>query len=183
MEYQDYENYMRSILGYNHDYNSIYNNSNFGEDRYYQDFYNTAANINMNTNNEELNNMYPEIYKVTYPIVCKFCMQNQNRRIDEELLNNMTNEIYDIIEPENDRSSSQTKQSTPLRNGDVRNPNAKEPEEKREPRRRNRLLQDLIRILILREFINRPGGMNPPPPRPRPQPPFFNQPYNYGRPF
>lgn len=187
MEYQNYENYMRGILGYKPNYNNIYNNSfsNFGDDRYYQDYYKSPANISRNTDNDELNNMYPEIYKITYPIVCKLCNQNQYRKINQNLLDNMVTEVYNIIEPGESIENSQTKQSVPLRNGDVRNPNAKESEEKRETKKINVLLQDLIKILILGEFknTNRLGEINPPPPPPRPQNPFYNQQYNYGRPF
>ena len=62
---------------------------------------------------------------------------------------------------------------TVLKNGDVRNPNAKEPETRSDTRQRNFLLRDLIRILILRELgrPNRPGPNPMPPPRP-PRPPM-----------
>lgn len=53
-----------------------------------------------------------------------------------------------------------------LRNGDVRNPNAKDGIENRQ-RRPSRLLQDLLKILILNKLLNLPN--NRPPYRPNPR--------------
>ena len=75
----------------------------------------------------------------------------------------MTDKIYNSLEET--RSSQNLR--TPLKNGDVRNPNAKEPEISNETRQRNFLLRDLIKILILREL----GRPNRPPMRPPYQPP------------
>ena len=68
-----------------------------------------------------------------------------------------------------ENSTSNTR--APLKNGDVRNPNAKEPELRSDTRQRNFLLRDLIRILILREF-GRPGMRPPFPPGRPPRPPM-----------
>ena len=41
---------------------------------------------------------------------------------------------------------------------------------------RNFMLNDLIRILLIRELLGRPGGMRPPFPQPRPPRPPMNRP-------
>ena len=132
--------------------------------------------MNNKVNTELLDTMYPEIYRIVYPMVCKVCMQNSQREITRELIDSMTEEVYTNIEPEERQSPSNTTSRPILKNGDVRNPNAKEPETRSETRQSNFLLRDLIRILILRELIRRrrpdhgPGPMPPRPPRP-PMPP------------
>ena len=86
----------------------------------------------------------------------------------------MTDEIYQNIEPD-DQISSNVRSQAPLKNGDVRNPNAKETEfTTKETRQTNFLLRDLIKILLLREWLrpNRPPlGPQYPPPRPPYGPP------------
>ena len=165
MNYQDYEDYMRSVLGYQN--NNIYANTYGGNTDYY---YNYSPNMNYtDVNNEALNNLYPEIYKLLNPMVCKICTQNSNKEITKELVDNMTEEIYLNFESED---SQRLRSMPPLKNGDVRNPNAKEPELRSSgPRQGNYLLKDLIRILILKEFgrpgfyLGRPPIVPPPPPQ------------------
>ena len=105
-------------------------------------------------------------------MVCKACNVNSSRELTKELLEQMTDEIYRNVEPEQEMDSNVRNQA-PLKNGDVRNPNAKEPVVPvKETRQTNSLLRDLIRILLLREWI-RPGRppARPPFPGGRPQPP------------
>lgn len=166
MDYQNYEDYMRSVLGYQG--GNIYANTYNPRNDYYYDMPMTTNYSNVNS--ETLNEFYPEIYKMVYPMVCKLCNQNMNREITKDLIDRMTDEIYVNFESE-DRQIQNVR--SPLKNGDVRNPNAKEPEVRQETRQQNRLLRDLIRILILRE-LGRPGrppigpGRPPMPPPPRP---------------
>ena len=174
MNYQNYEDYMRSVLGY-YQMPEMYSDMYEPRTDYYYERNNPQAssNIQYNTyNTETLNMYYPEIYKIVYPMICKICNQNQNREVTKELIDSMTEEIYRNVEDVGTELSMQnTKSQTQLKNGDVRNPNAKE-SEFRETRQSNFLLRDLIRILILREFL-RPG--RPPiPPRPPigPRPPM-----------
>ena len=153
----DYEEYMRSVLGYSQIPDNIYTNT---YDNYYYD-------IDYTDNNELLESMYPEIYKIVYPMICKSCRQNENREITSALIDRMTEEIYLNMEPE-EKQNSVIQQRTILKNGDVRNPNAKEPETRGESRQNeNNMLRNLIKILILREF----GRPNRPRPRPPQRPP------------
>ena len=158
MNYQNYEDYMRSVLGY-------VPNTYYGE--------NKPNYISEQVSNiiEEKNELYPEIYKVVYPIVCKACDDNQNAEITEDLVENMTNIVYTNIEVGDvEVSGNQSQQIIPeLKNGDVINPRAKlQPQrETRTPKTNNQLLRDLIKILILREFFDR---------RRPPRPPFHGRP-------
>ena len=138
-----YEEYMRSVLGYQpmNTYDMNYNN------------------MEMNTIQiQELENCYPEIYRIIYPMVQKACNQN-TRPITRELIDNMTDEIYFAIE---DKEL-------------IENRNKDESLENRQIRR-NTNLNDLIRILILRELLGRPGFPGGRPPRPRPPRPPMRPP-------
>lgn len=161
MNYQSYEDYMKSVLGYSP---YVETESTYPEREDYYDNPNVQPS-------QDLTPFYPEIYKITYPMVCKICNTNSNRELTKELLEQMIDEIYINVEPED--NTTQIRQLPPLKNGDVRNPNAKEEQVVKETRQTNFLLRDLIRILILREW-GRPS--RPPFPRPpmgpgMPQPP------------
>ena len=146
-----YEEYMRSVLGYQamNTYDSNYDN---------WDMHNmTAMNV---VQMQELENCYPDIYRIVYPMIQKSCNEN-TRPITRDLIDSMTDEIYFAIE---DKEM-------------LENRNKEETSEDRQIRR-NINLNDLIRILILREFLGRPGfpGGRPPrppviPPRPPMRPP------------
>lgn len=158
MSYQNYEEYMRSVLGY-----SPYAGNDYTYTNEQEDIYNYSNDTMQVTPTQDLTPFYPEIYKIIYPMVCKVCNINLNRELTKELLDQMTDEIYNNMEPEEEECP--TRKEPPLKNGDVRNPNAKEPEvQVKETRRTNFLLRDLIRILLLREW-GRPG-------RPPMRPPF-----------
>lgn len=116
----------------------------------------------------EVENLYPERYKLIYPMVCKICSENASQPITEELILRMTSEIYFAIE--SDETVVNINVKTSNRNGDVRNPNEKKIEnritEDRQRRPRNPILNDLIRILILRELLGIPARPPIRPPRP-----------------
>ena len=146
-----YEQYMRNVLGYQAMNNNTY-------DMYYDNWdMSNMASMN-NIQMQELENCYPEIYTIVYPMVQRACSQN-TRPITRELVDNMTEEIYFAIED---------KEMLENRNK----------EEKGEDRqiRRNTNLNDLIRILILRELLGRPGFPGGRPPRPRPPRPPMRPP-------
>ena len=92
MYYQNYEDYMRSILGYP-----------IQEQQLFQNTYNDYNNLEyeylnkMPRYSEEILNLYPEIYKIVNPMVCKVCEAN-TKPITKELLEKMTEEIYLNIE-------------------------------------------------------------------------------------
>ena len=87
--------------------------------------------------------------------------RNYNRQVSSKLIDDMTNEIYENVEP----NMTEVNLNVQVR-GEEKSVNVKTNEKKevRETRqRRNTLLNDLIRILILREL-----GIARPPFRPRP---------------
>lgn len=168
MDYQNYEEYMRSVLGYSPYVDRNYTYTNSQEDMY-NNYVNMPATPNMQPT-QDLTEFYPEIYKIIYPMVCKACNVNSNREVTKDLLEQITDEIYRNVEPEEQQTTSRA--DVQLKNGDVINPNAKEPEQQtRETRQNNFLLRDLIRILLLKEW----GRPNRPPIRP-PFPPGGGRP-------
>ena len=155
-----YDEYMRSVLGYQPmNFNSTY-------DRNYDDFFmsNTLHDMTAMSNiqRQELENCYPDIYRMVFPMIQKACMQN-TRTITRELIDSMTEEIYFAIE-DNELSENRSNDKTKTSNKET---------EDRQRIIRNQGLNDLIRILLLRELLGRPGfpGGRPPFPRP-PRPPM-----------
>lgn len=177
---ESYEDYIRSILGYPN-YNSNYENS-------YN--YNMMRNRN-DERNRQLEQYYPEIYRIIYPMVNKACMNN-TKPITSDLIDQLTNEIYSSLETGNEIQVNinlkNELKSTGNRNASNKEKTDKIKENRGEDRQfRNRGLQDLIRILIIRELLGRPGRFpenRPPmsPPRPPMRPPFSGGPNQGPRP-
>ena len=157
-------------------------NNTYNYDMYYDNFEmtNMANMFNMSAMNnmqrEELEGCYPEIYRIVYPMVQRACNQN-TRPITRELIDSMTDEIYFSIEDKEmteNRSNSKEEKSI----------KTIESKEDRQITFRNLTLRDIIRILLLREFIDRPGFPKPGgrPPRPPMRPPMGPQPRPQPRP-
>lgn len=163
---QNYEDYIRSILGYN---NETYRENPYNEP------YNTNItyqnDYNMYRQNNELEQYYPEIYKIIYPMVRKVCNNREN--IDRETLENMVDEIYsavEVVEESNQENRNETKgvnknSAIYTSKADI-DKTTKENIENRESR--NLGIRDLIKILIIRELLRN----NHRPPMPPPRPPF-----------
>lgn len=178
---ETYDEYIRSILGY----------PSHGPQEYqdYQEYRNPTfnTNINISGNNVELENSYPEIYKIVYPMVAKKCDNMRGETITKDDIKNMTDEIYYALETKNETrvninltNDVSTKNITRT---ESRRPDVKISETKgdnSEKRQINSGLRDLIQILLIRELLNRrrppfrPPMPNPPGPGPRPpmRPPF-----------
>lgn len=138
--YRNYEEYMQSVLGYSAPSNNTYRETNYDVMR-------------VNQNMQEVNSLYPEIYGIVYPVVQKVCSRISGYSISKEQIDQMVDEVYNVIEPREEVEDTREN----LKNGDVKNPRAKET---RRPRPNNYLLRDLIRILLIRELLsNRPGGL------------------------
>ncbi len=159
MNYQNYEDYMRAVLGYAN------NEPNYTYDDYY-------PRMEQPQQYDEAEDLYPDIYRIVNPVVEDVCNKNRNKRITEELVRLMTDEVYNNVEG-NSALQVNVQVKTELKNGDVRNPNAKVNDAKNpETRQRNFLLNDLIRILILKNLLRPRPPMRPPFPGPGPRPPF-----------
>ena len=200
-----YEDYMQNFFGYpQNGYKDTYEQCGYNsmqmnyEPRYtdemvqnypysYNEFsylqnQNNYQNFQSRNAMQELEDMYPEIYKIVYPMVRKVCSQN-NRGDSKENIDRMVEEVYSNIEVNNASILNITL------NNEVRGEKREASEEKEENNddnrcenrqiRRNNTLNDLIKILILRELLGRPGcfgpncrpGMGPRPPM-SPRPPF-----------
>lgn len=189
-----YDNYIRSILGYPDLMPQARNDMFFNDNQ-----------MNYGRNEEqELEDCYPEIYRVIYPMICRTCMEN-TRPITRETIDMMADEIYDAVAKSNEvnininlqneisnmenRNVAETKENATARETRCSNEKteSRQMNEIREDRRfRNRNLQDLIRILLIRELLRRrrehehrppfPGGPGRPPMFPGPgmpgRPPF-----------
>ena len=182
MYYQNYEDYMRNMLGYSNPNNMEMPTYMMQED-YYQDEMNDMADIE---------NMYPDIYRKVYPMVCRACDTN-TKPLTEDTIEEIVNNIVVNIEGNNEQVNVKME----LKNGDVRNPNAKQ--ETRQSS--NNFLRDLVKILLIRELVRRrptrpgmgprppfPGGPNRPPMGPGNRPAYpgvpirprgMNNPYYY----
>lgn len=174
-----YEEYMRSVLGYQPMNN--YNTYDMNYDDWEMSNMYTMSRVN-NVQIQELEECYPEIYRIIYPMVQKVCSQN-TRPFTRELVDSMTDEVYFAIE---DRDMIEN------RDKDDKTPKSTDKTENRQTIIRNTRLNDLIRILILRELLGRPGfsgfpGGRPPrppmrPPRPPMRPPMGPPPRPQPRP-
>ena len=188
-----YEDYMQNMLGYKMDpYQNTYEQyNNQGEKCCYQ--YNNRDSylpgmqyrntMEMNNNMIDLESCYPEIYKIIYPMIKKACMKN-TEPITRETIDKMVTEISSNVE-----TGDVINLNINLGNnvGGMSNENREKSsevnvEEKRKEENRvvsnNFLLNDLIRILLIRELLGRPGGIRPRPPRPPfpPRPPMHRPP-------
>lgn len=101
MYYQNYEDYMRQVLGYPNISPNIYELYNYRAESPYEDTYNyrnqTTGDFITNMSDEEIKDCYPEIYNQVYPIVCKVCEAN-TMPITKELIEKMTDEVYGVVE-------------------------------------------------------------------------------------
>ena len=154
-----YDEYMRSVLGY-----QPMNMYDMNYDNWEMPDMNAMNTIQM----QELENCYPDIYRIVYPMIQKACTQN-TRPVTRELIDSMTNDIYLAIE---DREMQEN------RNKDTKSTKSAETPENRQVILRNTGLNDLIRILLIRELFGRPGfpGQGGRPPRPRPPRPPMRPP-------
>lgn len=131
----DYEEYMRNVLGYQPiKYDNTYNmNYNMN----YNMINNDSKPIFNNYQVQELENCYPDIYRIIYPMIQKVCSQNIGN-ITKEVIDRMTDEVYFAVEDREMLENREEKQDTTVENRKIS---------------RNHGLNDLIRILILRELL------------------------------
>lgn len=186
-----YDEYMRNVLGngYMHDYRSPYDM--MPQDLYGMNTYMPNEMSDSQMMEEELEECYPDIYRIVYPMVKKACMRN-TKPITKKVIDDMVNEIYVNVEPndsininvnvgntskvnnissDRDAKSSVSGITRPDVKSETRDVRG-DPRPK-ETRQRNFLLNDLIRILVLRELLDRPGRPgNRPPQRPPMRPPY-----------
>jgi len=179
MYYQNYEDYMRTVLGYPIENSTTYPMSFLEETREYPIVY---------QDRNELEECYPEIHRVLHPIVCEVC-ERCNKPITKDGIENLVEEVYQKVENNreiairiNIENRSETKEienrninAKPniLRNSGTSEIGKRGQEvENRQRRPQNPLLRDLIRILILNQILGGNFPNRPPRPRPPMRPPF-----------
>lgn len=113
---------------------------------FYSPYHNTYEPMSKNI--KEIENMYPEIYKIVYPVIQKTCNVN-NRPISENVLDELTDNIYNIIETNNATNSGETVSNIIEEKKSTQDNN-------REISKNNGHIKDLIKILLIRELINKP---------------------------
>lgn len=164
-----YEEYMRGVLGYQpYQARNTYdmNGDNFDMRMNNMQMPNMTAMNGIQM--QELENCYPDIYRLVFPMVQNACVKN-NKPITKELIDSMANEIYFAIEDNELTISNRGKEER------VTSENSKKQIENRQRIIRNPTLNDLIRILIIRELLGRPSFPNRPirpPHRPPMRPPM-----------
>lgn len=184
----DYEEYMRSVLGYPNNNNTYHQHTSFP-------YRNTINEINYD-------DLYPDIYKILKPMIKKICDNPNYRSITNETLEAMTTEIYNNIEsdinlvninittsPNSSELTREAEKSKNINNNTRNTVNANKvssSSNKEETRQccGNPTLRDLIKILILNQLLNNNANRPPRPPVPprppiMPYPPFRDTSYNY----
>jgi len=182
MYYQNYEDYMRAVLGYPTENRDIYQMNYFDE---------VQNNIMPYQNTKELENCYPEIYRIINPIVCEIC-DKCNVPITRDVVENMVEEVYNRIEMNNEiaikinidnrnnekelenRTNTIKSNSNRIINNETIRKNLEVDNRQRRPN--NPFLRDLIRILILNRILDGNFPNRPPRLRPPMRPPFPNEP-------
>lgn len=157
-----YEEYMQNYFGYpqngyQNTYDQMMENYPYGYSNpngYGCYTYNQSRNLT----NYDIENYYPDIYKIIYPMIQNVCIKNSFKAITSEVIESMVDEVYNNIET-NERIELNINLKNETRNNDVIGQDSTENREGMENRgsHRNKLLNDLIRILILRELIGKPG--------------------------
>ena len=106
--------------------------------------------------------LYPEIYKIVYPMIKKALGQN-TRPITEDYLNEITNDLYNNIESENIINLNIDITNNRNENKSIRNSKNIIPDNK-ENRYINNSVRDLIKILLIRELADTSNYDNQPKP-------------------
>ena len=181
-----YEEYIRSVLGYPS--TATMNQNHINQNQMYQTEYPNPSQVNMRN---DLEDFYPEIYKIIYPMVQKACDGNMGANSREEI-EQMTDEIYSAIEDNNQINVNinlgNTISTTNMNRMQNRNEISKEEIQKKSPEKqevknrntegesrispRNNNLRDLIKILLIRELLRRRHNHFPPRPPHHPHPPM-----------
>lgn len=167
----NYETYIRSILGYP-------SASEMQENQMYLNGYYTMSQASPKSN---LESFYPEIYKIIYPMVKKACERNMRVNTKEDI-EKITDDIYMAVEDNNQielnirlgntmsaTNTNKTQNRNEIHKEEMQKKTAEnqlsenrnmEMQNKRSPV--NNYLRDLIKILLIREFSNRPNSQVPP---------------------
>lgn len=124
---------------------------------------NSSSNIQEDSKNKyDIKSLYPQIYNAIEPIVELVVKNNSEKEINSDLIESLTNKIYYAIEVDKQPETIAVS-TTPINEDETIQASTKP---------KNKLLHDLIKILLLNNIINnRPPRPLPPPHHPhRPRP-------------
>ena len=180
-----YQEYINNIIG-----QSNRNAINFAENAYNN--YEPVEYFQNENSNLDLERFYPDLYRLIYPMIKAACMKN-TKPLTKECIDEMVKEIYSNFVAEDDITLPNTNLTNDVRSKlptDAKSTSkitssskqdSKDFGETRNIERRpnNFVLNDLIRILLIRELLGRPGNAFPRPPARPPfpgpgRPPFRN---------
>ena len=192
MVYSNSDNYMQDLYFYNQMPNNTYM-SNMSPNNMMGNFQNTqmmngingmqnqnmmnctySGSQNMYGNNmgQNINNLYPSIYRIITPVVSKVVANSNCQFLNEDTLNNMVDTVYNIVEgqieydnepstqvenTQSTNSSSSSNNSSNVRASETRQITNSQTQSSSNSRNRrsDNLLRDIIKILILRELLSR----------------------------
>ena len=154
---QTYEDYIRSVLGYSQDDRMQHQMQEYNHMQYHE-----PTQIHLVLDNINLEDSYPEIYKLVYPMVDKIC-KNNTKAVTDDLIEKMTDEVFLAVEANhstqiNINLANETRGSyTRTYNGNRsknRNVQVNKSNEIKEHRHKpNRTLRDLIKVLVIRDLL------------------------------
>lgn len=151
MDFQNYDDYMRNTLGFSSTVTPMgMPNTNYSNINCSNMCMNPYSNITSTQMWQDiscnLEKMYPDSYNAIYPMISSVC-RTITLPITEDTLNSIVNDIYD-------KAVNTSIISVDVNNREEisdRRPNNLPP---RRPHR-NKFLNDFIKVLLLRELINR----------------------------
>lgn len=116
---------------------------------------------------QNLNGMYPAVYRIISPVVTQVLATNNYGYLTEDSFDNLVNTVYNIVEkdiPKTNQVTSNNPVSTENSNGGNCTRNASNPNSvsAHVTKNQNSLLRDLIKILILNEILNKRQNQNIP---------------------
>lgn len=188
MFYSNNDNYMQDLYFYNQTPNNTYmtnmpNNNMMGNfsNPQMMNGMNNMPNQNMmncmcNGNNmrQNINNLYPSIYRIINPVVSKVVANSNCQFFNEDSLNNMVDTVYNIVEgqieyddtpsvqmensqsTQNTNSSSSNSSTSTTRTTETRQiTNSQSQTSNSRSNRNDNLLRDIIKILIIKELLSR----------------------------
>lgn len=151
-----YQNdYMRDFFYYNQNPNQNLN-MNYGY---------MPNNMMRTTTNNNIENLYPNIYRILRPVVRKVVSGSNYQYLTEEVVSNMVDTVYNIVEGDrNTRATEVNAETAETRRSSVtstsnttQNQTSQSRNNSNNNNEYNNLLKDLIRILVLQEILNRNG--------------------------
>ena len=173
---QTYDDYLRNIMGYPNVNSSTQSGATYPDMESSGYIPGMQLEHSINSREESLESLYPEIYKTIYPMVVKTINSLGDEIIDERVLEEATENIYnniqeDITGLEQNAAPLSSPQMTNSRHNNIKQ--SKYNHETRRLRPRTPFVNDIIKILLLRELFDR-GKYRPRPHMPvrPPRPPM-----------